>query len=224
MPSICTENDPATPLMGEIRLLNGYYGKLHPDTIRDLADRDGIRIYYDRRVHAFLDVASKTTKAFEVQSQMGFTGKGITIAVIDTGIHPHDDSIKPNNRIIGFADLVGNRKDPYDDQGHGTHFAGDAAGGGYQSEGLYVDPAYEANLVGVKGLDAEGGGKLSAWHSGLVVCAAAGNEGPAPLTISTPGIDPVILTVGATDDRNTLERAMTRRRPSPAGAPPLTSW
>lgn len=66
MPSICTENDPATPLMGEIRLLNGYYGKLHPDTIRDLVDRDGIRIYYDRRVHAFLDVTSKTTKAFEV--------------------------------------------------------------------------------------------------------------------------------------------------------------
>ncbi len=98
--------------MGEIRLLNGYYGKLHPDTIRDLVDRDGIRIYYDRRVHAFLDVASKTTKAFEVQSQMGFTGKGITIAVIDTGIHPHDDSIKPNNRIIGFADLVGNRRIP----------------------------------------------------------------------------------------------------------------
>lgn len=248
---------------GEIRLLNGYYGKLHPDTIRDLADRDGIRIYYDRKVYAFLDVASKTTKAFEVQSQMGFTGKGITIAVIDTGIHPHDDLIKPNNRIVGFADLVGNRKDPYDDQGHGTHCAGDAAGGGYQSEGLYVGPAYEANLVGVKVLDAEGGGNLStvirgvewciehkeelgirilslslgapafesyrddplcqavekAWHSGLVVCAAAGNEGPAPLTISTPGIDPVILTVGAADDRNTPERSDDEKAPFSSRGP-----
>jgi serine protease AprX len=144
---------------GEIRLLNGCYGRLHPDTIRDLTDHEGVfRIYYDREVHAFLDVASKTTRSFEVHDRLGFTGKGVTIAVIDTGIHPHGDLTKPDNRIIAFADLVGNREEAYDDHGHGTHCAGDAAGGGYHSEGLYVGPAPEANLVGVKVLDAEGGG------------------------------------------------------------------
>ena len=46
-----------------------------------------------------------------------------------------------------------------------------------------------------------------AWKEGIVVCAAAGNSGPYPYTISTPAINPFIITVGSTDDQNTLERA-----------------
>jgi serine protease AprX len=41
-----------------------------------------------------------------------------------------------------------------------------------------------------------------AWKSGIVVCVAAGNEGPDPRTISSPGIHPDIITVGAADDKN----------------------
>jgi subtilisin family serine protease len=40
-----------------------------------------------------------------------------------------------------------------------------------------------------------------AWKRGVVVVAAAGNRGPAGGTVDTPGIDPYIITVGATDDR-----------------------
>jgi len=36
----------------------------------------------------------------------GYTGKGITVAVIDTGIYPHPDLTEPTNRIIGFKDFV----------------------------------------------------------------------------------------------------------------------
>ncbi|MDQ0418817.1 serine protease AprX [Croceifilum oryzae] len=36
-----------------------------------------------------------------------------------------------------------------------------------------------------------------AWHNGIMVCTAAGNDGPKPGTISSPGHDPLILTVGA---------------------------
>ncbi|WP_052345863.1 S8 family peptidase [Paucisalibacillus sp. EB02] len=42
-----------------------------------------------------------------------------------------------------------------------------------------------------------------AWRAGIVVVAAAGNSGPLG-TIDTPGYDPIILTVGATNDRNTF--------------------
>jgi len=42
-----------------------------------------------------------------------------------------------------------------------------------------------------------------AWKNGIVVVAAAGNEGPYPQTISSPGNHPLIITVGATDDRRT---------------------
>ncbi|WP_051428333.1 S8 family peptidase [Bacillus sp. J33] len=42
-----------------------------------------------------------------------------------------------------------------------------------------------------------------AWKSGIVVVAAAGNSGPQG-TIDTPGFDPIILTIGAANDRNTI--------------------
>ncbi len=45
-----------------------------------------------------------------------------------------------------------------------------------------------------------------AWRRGLVVVAASGNGGPARDTVLTPGIDPYVITVGATDDRGTLGR------------------
>ena len=42
-----------------------------------------------------------------------------------------------------------------------------------------------------------------AWRSGLVVVTAAGNQGPGAGTVETPGIDPLVLTVGASDDNGT---------------------
>ncbi len=38
------------------------------------------------------------------------------------------------------------------------------------------------------------------WKAGIVVVVAAGNAGPGPGTITKPGDDPVVLTVGAYDD------------------------
>jgi hypothetical protein len=42
-----------------------------------------------------------------------------------------------------------------------------------------------------------------AWESGIVVVAAAGNEGPSAETITVPGNDPYVITVGAVDGRRT---------------------
>lgn len=47
----------------------------------------------------------------------------------------------------------------------------------------------------------------AAWDSGIVVCAAAGNEGPEAQTIGSPGIDPKVITVGAIDDKNSFDFA-----------------
>jgi serine protease AprX len=41
------------------------------------------------------------------------------------------------------------------------------------------------------------------WRSGLVLVTAAGNAGPSAGTVQTPGIDPLVLTVGASDDHGT---------------------
>src|SRR5207245_1877202 len=42
-----------------------------------------------------------------------------------------------------------------------------------------------------------------AWDSGIVVVVSASNRGPGPATISKPGDDPLVITVGAVDDRGT---------------------
>jgi len=46
----------------------------------------------------------------------------------------------------------------------------------------------------------------AAWKSGIVVCAAAGNDGPESGTIATPGVHPEIITVGASDCRGSVDR------------------
>jgi len=46
-----------------------------------------------------------------------------------------------------------------------------------------------------------------AWQRGIVVVAASGNTGPARDTVVSPGADPYVITVGATDDAGTLTRA-----------------
>ncbi len=168
---------------------------------------------------------------------------------MDTGIYPHQDL---SGRVIEFKDFIKNKTAPYDDNGHGTHCAGDAAGNGAASEFRYAGPAPEANLIGVKVLNKNGSGSLEtimqgiewciqynennpikkidiismslgstaqtytnenedpmvkiveeAWTAGIVVCVAAGNDGPEARTISSPGISNQVITVGALDDRDT---------------------
>ncbi len=59
------------------------------------------------------------------------------------------------------------------------------------------DNADENSLL-VKGVNA-------VWDAGIVVVVAAGNNGPSPMSISTPGISRKVITVGSSDDRITVE-------------------
>jgi serine protease AprX len=51
------------------------------------------------------------------------------------------------------------------------------------------------------------------WRSGIFVVAAAGNGGPSFGTISKPGDDPLVLTVGGLDTRNTASKHDDRVAP-----------
>lgn len=84
------------------------------------------------------------------------TGNGIGVAILDTGISPHMDF---GNRITGFYDFIYNRKQPYDDNGHGTHVAGILAGDGRASFGKYKGAAPGASIVSLKVLDRTGNGR-----------------------------------------------------------------
>src|SRR5699024_8376301 len=130
---------------------DSVWGHLTRKRVREIKDdeADG-RIFYDGIVMLLVDVWTVRIGAVDVQVQYGYTGEGITVAVIDTGIHAHADLTKPENRIIAFKDFVNDQEEPYDDNGHGTHCAGDVAGNAYRSDGKYIGPAPGASVVGVK--------------------------------------------------------------------------
>ena len=75
------------------------------------------------------------------------TGKGVVCAVLDTGITQHPDLV---GRIVGWKDCVQGKKTIYDDNGHGTHVAGIAAGNGRSSNERNRGVAYESDLLVVK--------------------------------------------------------------------------
>ena len=100
----------------------------------------------------------------------GYTGKGVGVAVLDTGIYPHPD-IK--DRLVEFVDFCNGRngvENAYDDNGHGTHCAGLVGGDGKEANGRFKGAAPECNLIGVKVLDGAGGGQMSNVVKGIQWC------------------------------------------------------
>ncbi len=231
----------------ELGLIHSFSTRVGAKQLESLAQNSHVRkIWYDREVKAVLDVAAPVVQA-PLLWERDLTGRGVVVAVLDTGIYEHPDL---SGRIVAFKDLVNQKTKPYDDNGHGTHCAGDIGANGSQSGFLYRGPAYEANFVGIKVLNKMGSGSLStviegiqwcidnkeslgvrvlsmslgstatesyvndpvcqavgaAWSSGIVVCVAAGNEGPDAGTVSSPGIAPQVITVGALDDNNTTDQ------------------
>jgi serine protease AprX len=184
--------------------------------------------------------------ADEAQRQ-GASGRGVTVAILDSGVAADPDLGDRILASVNFAD----QRTARDPGGHGTHVAGIVAGDGTRSAGEFVGIAPEANIVDVRVLDSVGAGRISsvvrgiewviahrdvynirvmnlslgapimlsyrtdplsaaveiAWHRGIVVVAASGNSGPQRDTVVTPGIDPYVITVGATDDLGTAETA-----------------
>ncbi len=80
----------------------------------------------------------------------------VTVAVLDTGIAPHPDLA---GKTLAFKDFVNQRKEAYDDNGHGTHVCGIICGSGVSSSGKYRGIAPRAKLVVAKVLDVKGEGK-----------------------------------------------------------------
>lgn len=187
---------------------------------------------------------------------MQYIGRNICTAVLDTGIYPHEDI---RDRIVAFYDTINQEREPYDDNGHGTHICGIIGGDGSASGGRYQGVAPGAGMIGVKILDHKGNGMVynlekgvdwvlenriqygirianisigmfpkvgsedrniiiksveKLWDMGIVVVAAAGNNGPRPGTITYPGISRKIITVGTTQNRY-AQKSYSGRGPTP---------
>lgn len=104
---------------------------------------------------------------------MGATGKGVTIAIVDSGIalnHPDlKDNIVPGYNAITQSNAPGANQD---DNGHGTHVAGIAAA---ERNGVgIVGVAYDAKIMPIKSVNFEGDGYDDAIAAGIVWAADHG--------------------------------------------------
>src|SRR5579875_2821089 len=214
----------------------------------DLAnDSDVEYIAPDRPVSAKLDYTVAAVNGGTAWNSR-WTGAGIGVAVIDSGVNP--DPNLNGHLVYSYDFLGGNGRDLF---GHGEHVAGILAGNGQSTScpscfRMLKGLAPGVNLVNLRVLDQNGQGTDStviaaieqaialkstynirvinlslgrpvyesfaldplcqaveqAWHAGIVVVVAAGNDGRDNSvanggygTINAPGNDPYVLTVGA---------------------------
>ena len=85
-----------------------------------------------------------------------FTGKGVTIAFLDSGFYPHVDLTTPENRIVAYKNLLESDTEmsslfqPDVASWHGMMTSVVAAGNGFLSNGFYRGIAPDAKVVLVK--------------------------------------------------------------------------
>ncbi|MEH1915403.1 S8 family peptidase [Nostoc sp.] len=151
-------------------------------------------------------------KAPEVWAH-GYTGKGVVVAVVDTGVdYNHEDltnNIWTNTKEIagngidddgnGYIDdnygwnFADQNNNTLDDNGHGTHVSGTIAGenNNYGVTGI----AYDAKIMPVKALDSSGSGSYSSISKGIRY--AVDN-----------GANVINLSLGGASSNRTLESAI----------------
>jgi serine protease AprX len=188
----------------------------------------------------------------------GYTGAGVDVAVIDSGVVPVE-GLDDASRVIHGPDLsfeAGTHLEDLDTYGHGTHMAGIIGGRDSTATGSYtgdssnfVGMAPDARIVSIKVADALGRTDVSqaiaaidwvvqhgdedgldirvlnmsfgtdgvqsylldplahaaeqAWHAGVVVVVAVGNEGFGTGKVNNPAYDPYVIAVGSNDSKGT---------------------
>ena len=160
-------------VLRRLRIINGQAIEIPNVALRKLAERSEIlSLHHDRPTRGELNRAAVSIGARAVQTDFGFTGAGVGVAVIDSGITTYHDDLTytggstavrtlANQRTTMFVDFVNGRTTRYDDNGHGTHVAGIIAGNGLDSGGARAGIAPSAHLLGLKVLDQNGRGVIS---------------------------------------------------------------
>ena len=169
---------------GKLDLINGFVLDVPNRLLKEMAAHPNVfRIHEDRPIKSHNYLTSVTVGARTVKETLGYTGAGIGIAVIDSGVTTwHDDltnktsTLYPygNQRVKKFVDFVNGQPLPYDDNGHGSHVAGIILGNGSDSYGEKSGVAPGAALVSLKVLDANGLGTISNIIAALNWVAANG--------------------------------------------------
>ncbi len=140
----------------EYPFISAFGISLNQSQIFELAKVSVVKyISTESKVFAQVDRAKRVLKINGFYDKK-FFGKDVCVAIIDTGIAPHLDFLLPKNRVVKFVDLINQKDEIYDDNGHGTFVAGVACGGGVCSGKKYSGFAPCANIVSIKALEKTG--------------------------------------------------------------------
>jgi serine protease AprX len=250
-------------ILNALPLVNGIVAQLPLANILTLSNQSNVKyISLDRLLTPNLSNAAPAINAFAAW-QSGYTGEGIGVALVDSGVSSHPDL---NGGFLGLSRVVWNQSfvsgnlSAADQYGHGTHIAGLIAGDGKNSTGSKYSRTFQgiapgANIVNLRVLDQNGQGSDSAvisaigtaillkplfnirvmnlslgrqvyesytldplcqaveaaWKNGIVVVVSAGNNGRTQAsegygTVTAPGNDPYVITVGAMKPMGTPTR------------------
>jgi len=146
-----------------------------------------------RRARALRSEGKKLMNVPAVAAQ-GLTGKGVGIAVLDTGVDASHSELSPKGtgptaKTVPLFDAIDNDGDPHDQEGHGTAVAGIAAGSG---NGV----APHAKVVAVRVLDRQGEGTSAQILAGIDAVLASISAG------NPHNIKVVNLSLGGYDDKD----------------------
>ncbi len=164
--------------LGLVRVLDGGGGvfSVNSAELTDLAT-DGLidHISPDSRVHLMMTVSNTSTGAAQVRAGTrgllgllgaypAVTGKGIGVAVLDSGISTH---VALKN-VVASVNFVTGATGTSDLFGHGTHVAGIIGGVATSTTSLYAGGiAPDANIINVRVLGADGSGSTSDVIAGM---------------------------------------------------------
>ncbi|WP_349427174.1 S8 family serine peptidase [Microbacterium sp. LWS13-1.2] len=147
---------------------------------------DGIEaIHLDGKVRSTLDSSVPYIDAPAAWAQ-GYTGEGVTVAVLDTGIDDTHPDLQ-GHILDGSTSFVPGEEVASDPNGHGTHVASTIAGTGAASDGTHRGVADGADLLIGKVLGADGYGQDSwiieamewAGQNAPIVSMSLGSQSPS---------------------------------------------
>ncbi|HET7481849.1 MAG TPA: S8 family peptidase [Actinomycetota bacterium] len=138
-------------------VVDGVSATVPADRIEQLGAADGVeQITPDGHVGFQADDytlgpqrVQKIVRSDQLWAQ-GTTGRGVGVALLDTGIYAHPDLAGRIRACVDLSAEAGTEAECNDTFGHGTFMAGLIAGNGAASGGKWKGSAPEASLVSVK--------------------------------------------------------------------------
>jgi len=167
----------------EFPIINAVSAMLTPKQADSIRDIGGIRIQDDRTVMTMANLSNinslkNNKKSFQINNyiaeqtganklhEMGITGKGVTVAVVDSGSNMGGSigryifrDTEGYQRVSVKYDAIRGRKTYYyndDNNGHGTHITGIIASSLADADGKYNGIAPDVNMLSVRAFDADG--------------------------------------------------------------------